>query len=466
MSHSLYGAFPPQQKRRVVVTGIGMVTPLGSCTRSTWRRLLACESATRPLSEVPHFLPSFLAVDEKGLPASAVVERTRRVKQLFEALPCAVAAPVMEHQFAPTAREPRCHRFSEHAVKEALTDAGLLTAEGHRTDFYPPDRAGVNIGVGMPSLQDTTETAHHLFGDAAKPHYNKVHPFYVPKVLGNMPGAAASMRYDMRGPLSSSVTACATGAHCIGEGLRWIQSGIADMVVCGATEACITPVSIAGFSRMKALSTKYNGKPERSSRPFDSDRCGFVMGEGAGVIVLEALDRALHRGADKMYAELRGFGMSCDAYHVSSPHPAGRGARACALAALADAGVPASRVVYCNAHATGTPLGDEIELEALQAVLRPSESSTHPVLVSSTKGALGHLLGAAGSVEAALSILALHSSTAPSTLWLENPVEHDAAKVELVRKAPRSFPTSAGDAVLSTSFGFGGANAALVFTRV
>jgi 3-oxoacyl-[acyl-carrier-protein] synthase II len=472
----MYGAFPPHTRRRVVVTGIGMVTPLGACSRSTWHQLLAGHCAARKLTDVPYFAPGFLSLGEKGLSSAVMAERKTRMQHILDSLPCGVAAPVTMSSaagpgslpstiFAPTAREPRSHRFADHAVREALADAGLLTREGDRTDFYPAARAGVNIGVGMPSLQDTTETAHHLFMDPEKPHYNKVHPFFVPKVLGNMPSAAAALRFDLQGPLSSATTACATGAHCIGEAMRWIQHGLADMAVCGATEACITPISIAGFCRMKALSTKFNDQPEKASRPFDSARCGFVMGEGAGVLVLEALDMAEARGARRLYAEARGFGMSSDAYHVSSPHPDGRGAKACIRAALADGGVDAGSVVYCNAHATGTPLGDEIELHALEEALRPDGASAPPLLVSSTKGSMGHLLGAAGSVEAALAILSLEASTAPATAGLEAPVLHDSRRVDLVAVAPRSFPSNPRDAILSTSFGFGGANSALIFTR-
>lgn len=467
----MYGAFPPQTKRRVAVTGIGMVTPLAAAAPATWLRLLAGDSACRPLADVPFFMPTFLSVLEKGLSPAELAARQARAALMLETLPCGVACPVivegsgMPGLFDPTAREPRCHRFAAHAVRAALADAGLLTSDGDRTATIPPQRAGVNIGVGIPSLQDTTDTAHHLFSDPAKPHYNKVHPFFVPKVLGNMPAGAAALRYDLQGPLASTTTACATGAHCIGEAMRWIQSGLVDMVVCGATEACITPVAIAGFCRMKALATKYNSQPQRASRPFDADRCGFVMGEGAGILVLEALDVAVARGAPKVYAEARGFGMSCDAHHVSSPHPHGRGAQACVAAALFDAGVGAADVVGCNAHATGTPMGDEIELRALEEALRPS-TGAQPLLVSSTKGATGHLLGAAGSVEAAIAVLTLQASTVPATAGLETPVAHDKGKIALVAGAPRPFLPSAADAFISTSFGFGGANAALVFTRL
>lgn len=333
-----------------------------------------------------------------------------------------------------------------------------------------------------------------------------------------MAAGAVAMEYGLTGPIGSGVAACATGAHCIGEAAHWIRSGRADVVLCGATEACITPVSVAGFARMRALSTRYNAHPAQASRPFDEARDGFVMGEGAGVLVLESLSHARARGAAVcgdaegavgVYGELRGFGAASDAYDVAAPHPDGRGARHCVAEALRDGGdVPSNAVGYVNAHATGT-MGDGIELAALARTLRPtwgqqgecgvwaeeknakndevrssSSSSSNSsgcsgggavgdtashLCISSSKGAMGHLLGAAGSVEAAIALLALRHQIAPPTANLVNPCWSEEMQrkhgVHLVG-ASASEPLSDCEAVMSTSFGFGGINTALLFTKL
>uniref|UniRef100_T1YUV5 beta-ketoacyl-[acyl-carrier-protein] synthase I n=1 Tax=Strigomonas galati TaxID=1003336 RepID=T1YUV5_9TRYP len=481
-----FGAFPPEVRRRVVVTGLGLVTPLGTTTASTWAALCAGHTATVRLEEAPYLLPSAIAEDRK-LPAA---EKARRRQALIDAMPCQVAAVVKTPAptsaggkkaptFAPTAHGPRSFAFADAAVREALTDAQLLEAgENHPPKGTPfrgvanMDRVGVNIGMGIPSLDDVADVSLHLLQDPQHVHYTKIHPFFVPKILGNMAAGVTAIAHGCTGPVGSSVAACATGAYCIGEAAQWIRQSQADVVICGATESCVNGIALGGFARMRALCTKYNDQPGCASRPFDEQRGGFVMGEGAGIFILEELEHAVARGAP-IYAELRGFGMSCDAHHVAAPHPEGRGAQQCVRAALRDShNVPASAIGYVNAHATGT-IGDAIELQALEAALLSGEGSdgskrNAPLAVSSSKGAMGHLLGAAGSVEAAVAVLALRDQKAPPTANLTEPclsVEVQQAKgLQLV--ADKQVLPLETSAVVSTSFGFGGVNTSLLFTKV
>ncbi|KAG5494468.1 hypothetical protein GH5_02490 [Leishmania sp. Ghana 2012 LV757] len=477
-----FGALPTRTPRRVVVTGIGMVTPLGVTAKDTWAAVCRGQSGIRPLLEAPYFLPSFLQNDKTLSPQ----EKTTALKKLIAALPSKVAASVQPppavgstshttgetphaaDPFAPTAHEPRALRLCACAVEEALSDAALQFSEALR------DRCGVNIGMGIPSLADVTDVSVYLTGGAiatgaGQVQYGKVHPMFLPKILGNMAAGSTAICHKLRGPIGSSVAACATGAHCIGEAASWIREGRADVMVCGATEACITPVSVAGFSRMRALCTQYNDTPSSASRPFDKSRAGFVIGEGSGILILEALEHATARAAPHVYAELRGFGVSCDAHHMAVPHPEGIGARRCVEEALADGGdVPAAAVDYVNAHATGT-VGDELELMAIQRALRPSKSPSSSALhVSSAKGGLGHLLGAAGSVEAALTVLALHEQRAPPTANLITscltPEQEECGLVCIQGSTAQRLQSC--KAVISTSFGFGGMNTALLFTHV
>ncbi|CAD2221445.1 Beta-ketoacyl synthase, N-terminal domain/Beta-ketoacyl synthase, C-terminal domain containing protein, putative [Angomonas deanei] len=324
-------------------------------------------------------------------------EKTAAKESLIQSLPCKVAAVVRstddKHRFVPTAHAPRSFAFSEYCVQEALADAKLLsTLEGGGVSVQvrDPQRLGVNLGVGIVSLDDVADVALALHRDPQHPQYSKIHPLFVPKILGNMLSGVTAMKYDAEGPIGSAVAACATGAYCIGEAATWIQREKADVVICGAAESCINGIAIGGFSRMRALCTRYNDTPECASRPFDKESGGFVMGEGGGVLILEEYEHARQRGAT-IYAELRGFGQSSDAHHVAAPHPEGRGAAACIRGALADSGgVTPADVGYVNAHATGT-IGDTIELSAIEKTLLQS-SRPSPLLVSSSKGALGHLL--------------------------------------------------------------------------
>jgi len=438
------------------VTGVGMVTPLASTAPLTMQSLLRGDRSGKYLKDVPFFFPGSLTEKQRD--------------QLIHSMPCKVACPVMEEssttksRFAPSARELRCHRFCQSAVAEALTDGGLLKRS---EDFksvewshgFDHERFGVNIGMGITSLSDVAETASLLYADENKCHYSKVHPYFVPKILGNMAAGNVAIHYGLRGPIGSSVAACATGAQCIGDAARWVQDGIADFAICGGTEACISPISIAGFARMRAIST-HAGDPLGASRPFDKDRSGFVMGEGCGILLLESLESATRRNA-KIYAELRGYASSCDAHHISSPHPEGIGAKRCVNMALQDAFNGVDDIVYINAHATGTPMGDEIELAALTELVKTPNRQT-PVTVSSTKGAIGHLLGAAGSVEAAVTVLAMSTGEAPPTANLTNVIQHDSLTVKLNRERS-ALQISSNSIAVSTSFGFGGVNTALVF---
>eukprot|EP00758_Cryptobia_borreli_P009702 Tbor_TRINITY_DN5501_c9_g1::TRINITY_DN5501_c9_g1_i1::g.13559::m.13559/K09458/fabF; 3-oxoacyl-[acyl-carrier-protein] synthase II len=480
-----FGPLPQVPRRRVCVTGIGAVSPLGPTVPLLWRALLNSEVATRPLKDTPHYFPNCI-LSNKSLSDDMKEEKCRSI---LSAIPCTVAAPVMPlldekglDIFAPTSREPRSFRFAREAVNEALVSATLRTSlssadqgsseannnndEAVKTssamlkEIYGENRIGISIGCGMSGLQDICDVSYGLYSDISTVNYRQVSPFFIPKILANMVAGQVGITHGFRGPLSSSVTACATGAGNIGEAARWISRGDADAAVCGATEACITPVGMAGFARMHALSTKYNGDPSRASRPFNRDRAGFVMGEGAGIVVLEEMDAAVRRGAS-ILAELRGYGTSSDGHHISSPSPDGEGAERCVIAALRDGGLVPSDICYVNAHATGTPVGDEVELSALTRILTGGSA---PTLVSSSKGAIGHLLGGAGSVEAIVTIMALVDGIAPPNVNLDNPIEHDRSVVVLPTD-PTPMKCD-GKACLSTSFGFGGVNAALLFTKV
>jgi 3-oxoacyl-[acyl-carrier-protein] synthase II len=459
------GALPPlKPRRRVVVTGMGAVSCFGTSVEALWDAVRGGRSGGRPLAEAPYFVPNY-------------VSDARRA-QVLEALPCKVAHPVLtpphlivkgKDPFAATNSEPRYTRFAKFAAQAALEHSGLRIAKSaeeraEQPMAMPAQRIGVNVGIGMTPLMDVGEAAHVLYDPSSDgPKYNKISPYFVPKILANMVSGAISLDTGARGPNLSNVTACATGGHCIGDAARLIQLGHADAMICGATESAINAVGIAGFARMRALSSKRNDAPQTASRPFDNGRDGFVMGEGAGIFVLEELEAAERRGAT-IYAEVRGYGASGDAHHLTSPAPDGSGGLQALEAALADGGVAPEEVAYVNAHATSTPIGDGIELDALSRFFAHSANSRNsPVAVSSSKGSLGHLLGAAGAVEAIVAVLALHTGVFPPTADLEDPIPHDPRTIELLT-APVERKNV--QAVASSSFGFGGTNSALVFTAV
>lgn len=417
--------------RRVVVTGLGMVTPLASGVEATWSRILAGASGAGPIT----------SFDCSDLPARIACNILR--------------GDGTNGTFNPDDwMEPKEQRkvddfivFAMAAAKQALTDANW------KPETYEDQIAtGVAIGSGIGGLGGIYEGSILLKERGPR----RLSPFFIPGRLSNLAAGYVSIEHGLKGPNHSVVTACSTGAHAIGDASRMIALGDADVMLAGGAESAINRLGIAGFCACRALSTDFNETPEKASRPYDKDRDGFVMGEGAGVLVLEELEHALARGA-RIYAEVVGYGMSGDAYHITSPAEDGDGAYRCMQAALNRAGITASDLDYINAHGTSTPLGDEIELRAAERLL--ANSPRKPAM-SSTKSATGHLLGAAGAVEAIFAILAIRDQIAPPTINLDNPsVETD---LDLVPHVARKRKI---DVVLSNSFGFGGTNASLVMRR-
>eukprot|EP00759_Apiculatamorpha_spiralis_P002417 PhF_6_TR10964/c0_g1_i1/m.17680/K09458/fabF; 3-oxoacyl-[acyl-carrier-protein] synthase II len=402
-------------RRHVVVTGMGMVSSLGNSVQQNWNAFVKGERGIRPLSA---HINSQLPPSKSPLQAAEVLNK--------------------DTEFAVTTREPLYTKYALKAVEEALQDAGLNT--------FDADRTGVNVGVGMPSLVDIGDTAEKLKSDS-----HKISPFFVPKTLGNMVSGVISIKYGLRGCAHSVVSACATGTHCIGEGYRMIERGDLDVVIVGATESCVNPIGLIGFLRMKALGS--------DSRPFDMARDGFVMGEGCGILVLESADHAASRGR-RPYAEIRGYGYSADGNNLVLPHPEGLGGRLCMQRALEDAGVTMREVGYVSAHATGTPKGDTIELNAIEQLCARTGRDS-PVVVGSSKGSIGHLLGAAGSAELVIAITALHKKVIPPNAGLTNPLPHDVSLVKLNQEVI-PWNTDSYPYLLKNSFGFGGTNASLV----
>ncbi|XP_006297555.2 3-oxoacyl-[acyl-carrier-protein] synthase, mitochondrial [Capsella rubella] len=431
--------------RRVVVTGLGMVTPLGRGVETTWKRLIGGECGIRGLT-----------LDD--LKMKTFDEETKLYT--FDQLPSKVAAFVPygsnpgEFDQALWLNSKAVANFIGYALCAA--DEALRDAEWLPTEEEDKERTGVSIGGGIGSISDIVEAAQLI----CEKRLRRLSPFFIPKILVNMASGHVSMKYGFQGPNHAAVTACATGAHSIGDATRMIQFGDADVMVAGGTESSIDALSVAGFSRSRALSTKFNSSPQEASRPFDCDRDGFVIGEGSGVIVLEEYEHAKRRGA-KIYAELRGYGMSGDAHHITQPPEDGKGAVLAMTRALRQSVLCPNQVDYINAHATSTPIGDAVEARAIKTVF--SEHATSGTLAfSSTKGATGHLLGAAGAVEAIFTILAIHHGVAPLTLNVKNPdpiFDHNftplnTSREMLVRTA------------VSNSFGFGGTNASLLFSSI
>ena len=416
--------------RRVVVTGMGMISPLACGVEATWRRLVAGESG---VSAIRGFKTEDLSAriaaqvpreDEADAfnPDDFIAPREQRKMDPFIHYAIAAAAQAVEQaQWTPESEEER-------------------------------ERTGVLIGSGiggLPSIEAGSVVLHERGP-------RRLSPFFIPSCLINLASGHVSIRYGFKGPNHSVVTACSTGAHAIGDAARMIMLGDADVMVAGGSEAAISRLGIAGFAAARALSTNFNDEPERASRPWDKDRDGFVMGEGAGIVVLEELEHAKARAAT-IYAEFAGYGMSGDAYHITAPAPDGNGGFRSMRAALASAGMTVADIDYVNAHGTSTPLGDEIELGAVKRLFG---EDAYRISMSSTKSAVGHLLGAAGAVEAIYSILAIANDTVPPTLNLDNPSE--GCDIDLVPKAAKQRPVRAA---LSNSFGFGGTNASLIFRK-
>jgi len=417
--------------RRVVITGIGLVTPLACGVEATWSRLIEGRSGA---GKIAQFDAGHLACD-----IACEVPLGDGTDGTFNA----------EDWMAPkeVRKVDRFILFAMAAAQQAIEDADWMPeAESDR------ERTGVIIGSGIGGLSTIADTSIILRDKGPR----RVSPFFIPGSLINLCSGQVSIRYGFKGPNHSVVTACSTGAHAIGDGARMIKYGDADVMVAGGAEAAICELGIAGFAACKALSTGYNDEPTRASRPYDKGRDGFVMGEGAGVVVLEEYEHAKARGAT-IYAEVAGYGLSGDAYHITSPAPDGDGGFRAMSAALRDAGMSAGDLDYVNAHGTSTPLGDEIELGAVTRMLGDAAGS---VTMSSTKSAIGHLLGAAGAVEAIFSVLAIRDGVAPPTLNLEDPSVDSAVDLAPLKAVRRKV-----DAALSNSFGFGGTNASLVLRR-
>ncbi|WP_443691638.1 beta-ketoacyl-ACP synthase II [Pseudomonas protegens] len=418
--------------KRIVVTGMGAITPLGCGVEQVWRRLLAGQSGIRSLSEE---LIGELSTTIGG----QVPDSLQDPEAGFD--PDQLLAPKEQRKM------DRFILFALAAAEEALTQAGWKpdTAEAQeRTATIIASGVG-----GFPAIAEAVRTT-----DSKGPR--RLSPFTIPSFLSNMAAGHVSIRHGLKGPLGAPVTACAAGVQAIGDAARMIRAGEIDIAVCGGAEAAIHRVSLGGFAAARALSSEFNDTPERASRPFDQARDGFVMGEGAGLLVIEELEHALARGA-RPIAELVGYGTSADAYHMTAGPEDGDGARRAMQQALRQAGIQASQVQHLNAHATSTPVGDKGELAAIRTVFGTDSG----LAISATKSATGHLLGAAGGIEAIFTILALRDQIAPATLNLENP-DSAAAGLDLVRGQARQL---AMQYALSNGFGFGGVNASVLFKR-
>ncbi|XP_047349136.1 3-oxoacyl-[acyl-carrier-protein] synthase, mitochondrial isoform X1 [Vespa velutina] len=419
-------------KRRVVITGLGVVSPLGIGVQNAWKNLLESKSGIIKLSDVD-----------------------------YDKLPCRVAALIPKGDQSHELNINKYFSKSELRTMCSATAYALISSEEALSDAkWKPEEendkrdTGVAVGIGMIDLVDVCATY-----EALKKGYSKVSPYFVPRILPNMAAGHISIKYGFRGPNHCVSTACATGAHAIGDAFRFIRGGDTSVMVCGGAEACISPLAVAAFCRLRALSTSKNDSPYEASRPFDRDRDGFVMGEGSAILVLEELNHALSRQAP-IYAEILGYGLSGDAAHITAPSEDGTGALLAMDRAVKDAGIEISEITYINAHATSTPLGDTIELKAVESLM--GEHSKN-VFVSSTKGAHGHLLGAAGNLEAAFTILAIKDAVIPPTLNLHN--LDIKTNLHFVPNVKKNWFATGRRVALKNAFGFGGINACLCFAE-
>ena len=418
--------------RRVVVTGLGMVTPLGCGVEHIWPRLLAGKSGIR---RIENFEVSDMPCQIAGqIPLGDGTDGTFNADQWME---------------------PKERRKVDDFILYAMSAAqqALDDADWHPSEYEDQIASGVLLGSGIGGIEGIAETALILRDRGPR----RVSPFFIPGRIINLASGYVSIAHSLKGPNHAVVTACSTGAHAIGDAGRLIALGDADVMVAGGAESPVSRIALAGFSACRALSTGFNETPERASRPYDRDRDGFVMGEGAGAVVLEDYDHAKRRGA-RIYGELIGYGLSGDAFHITAPAEDGDGAFRCMKAALRRAEISPGDIDYINAHGTSTPLGDEIELRAVERLVG---NSAGRIAMSSTKSSVGHLLGAAGAVEAIFCLLAIRDEVAPATLNLDNPSV--ATAIDLVPLKPRKRPINIA---LSNSFGFGGTNASLVFRRM
>jgi 3-oxoacyl-[acyl-carrier-protein] synthase II len=431
LTKSLIRHFSSKSGRRVVVTGLGVVSSVGITVDSAWKFILDGKSATRSLPE----------------------------RAEYSKLPCKVASPIndddlenIKSNFTKSELKSMSPAtvFALYAAKQAFE-----SAQWTPTNESDQQRTGVAVGMGMVDLADVCSTNESL-----SKAYNKISPFFVPRILLNMAAGQISIAYKLHGPNHSTSTACATGLHSIGDAYRFIRHNDADVMVCGATESCISPLSIAGFCRLRALSTSFNDRPQEASRPFDKKRDGFVMGEGSAIFILEELEHAEKRNA-QIYGEILGYGLSGDASHLTAPSEDGLGARLAMQRALNDANLQPSDVSYINAHSTSTPLGDSIEARAIQTIFGGNENFA----VSSTKGSHGHLLGAAGALEGLFTLLACKHGQLPPTINFSES-EDEFKAINFVANSSQKWPNENAQRIaVKNSFGFGGTNVSLIFSN-
>ncbi|KAF5661547.1 3-oxoacyl-synthase II [Fusarium heterosporum] len=425
--------------RRVVVTGLGAITPLGVGVRRTWTRLLNSECGIVSVADLePQARWRELTSTVSGLVPSGEGEGSWKASDWLSAN-----------------EQRRMSKFTQYAI--AASDMALKDSGWEPKGAEQQEATGVCIGSGIGNLDEIYETSlvHHKDG------YKKVSPLFVPKILINMPAGHIAMKHGLQGPNHAATTACTTGAHSVGDASRFIAMGDADVMVAGGSESCIHPLTFAGFGRARSLSTAYNDNPTASCRPFDAARNGFVVSEGAAVLILEELEHAKARGA-RIYAEIKGYGCSGDAYHMTAPRADGHGAFLAMKKALKSAGIKPCQVDYINAHATSTSVGDVAETSAIKRLMLGEEGhqKESDVTVSSTKGAIGHLLGAAGAIEAVFSVLAIHEGVVPATLNLQDPDVGAAFNF-----VPNQAQEKTVGVAVSNSFGFGGTNSSLVFSK-
>ncbi len=422
MSDSIFSR-PSKTQRRVVVTGMGVISPVGLNLDQNWDSLVNAKSGIGLITSFdPERFDAKIAGEIKGFNADDYVPKKEQKKM------------------------DRFIHLSLAATEMAVKDSGIEFTEALQ------ERSGTLVGVGIGGLP-YIEAQHKTFVERGP---SRISPFFIPAVVSNLAPGHISMKYGLKGPNFTATSACASGAHALGEAARYIRDGICDVMVTGGAEATVSEMAIGGFSAMKALSTR-NSHPEQASRPWDRDRDGFVLSEGAATLILEDYEHASKRGA-KIYAELTGYGSSSDAYHMTNPSPGGVGASRAMLAALKDASLDASKIDYVNAHGTSTPVGDEIETEAIKRVFGEHSKK---LWVSSTKSMVGHTLGAAGAIESVYAIMALTKGVVPPTINLDNPSE--SCDLDYVPHQARERRMTH---VLNNSFGFGGTNSCLIFSRI
>ncbi len=417
--------------RRVVVTGMGMLTPLGCGVETTWKRLVEGESGAKRVDR--------FEVDDIACKIACMIPRGDGSDGTYN--PDDWMEPKEQRKVDEFIAFAMC------AARQALDDAGWKPQS-----YEDQANTGVLIGSGIGGIEGIADTAILMKEKGPR----RVSPFFIPGRIINLAAGYVSIEFGLKGPNAAVVTACSTGAHAIGDAARLVALGDAEVMVAGGSESPVNRLSLAGFAALRALSTGFNDDPTRASRPYDKERDGFVMGEGAGIVVLESLEHAKARGA-KIYGELIGYGLSGDAYHITAPAPDGDGAYRCMTMAMKRAGISPDELDYINAHGTSTPLGDEIELGAVQRLVG---NAAGRISMSSTKSCIGHLLGAAGAVEAIFSILAIRDGVAPPTINLDNPSVESPIDLVPLQARKRQI-----DAALSNSFGFGGTNASLIFRR-